>query len=110
METPPPYANSLLQSTRHNKGKVVEAHLTLMAGDERISKVNTAEKTTGRSCLMFSSFYANLDAVELLLASDAIPQLIDKTGRSALHYAAINDNAKLIETIFLVAKTEPKPI
>ena len=27
-----------------------------------------------------------------------------------MHYAAVNDNAKLIETIFLVAKTEPKPI
>ena len=27
-----------------------------------------------------------------------------------MHYAAINDNAKLIETIFLVAKAEPKPI
>ena len=77
---------------------------------KRITKVNIAEAETGRNSLMFASFYSNLDAVELLAASDAVPQLIDKSGRSALHYAAINDNAKLIETIFLVAKTEPKPI
>ena len=73
MQNPPPYATSLLQSARHNKGKVVEAHLTIMAGEERISKVNMAEAETGRSSLMFASFYSNLDAVELLAASDAIP-------------------------------------
>ena len=44
-----------------------------MAGEERVTKVNTAEKDTGRTSLMFSSFYSNLDAIELLLASDAIP-------------------------------------
>ena len=73
VKDPPPYATSLLQSARHNKGKVVEAHLTIIAGEERISKVNIAEKETGRNSLMFTSFYANLDAVEFLLASDAVP-------------------------------------
>ena len=110
MAKPPPYASSLLQSARHNKGKVLEAHLTIMAGDERVKLVNLAEKETGRNSLMFASFYQNLDAVEFLLASDAVPQLVDQQGRSAMHYAAINDNAKLIETLFLVAKSEPKPI
>ena len=81
-----------------------------MAGDERVKMVNLAEKETGRNSLMFASFYQNLDAVEFLLASDAVPQLVDLQGRSAMHYAAINDNAKLIETLFLVAKSEPKPI
>ena len=36
MNPPPPYADSLLQSARFNKTKVLEAHLTLMAGDDRI--------------------------------------------------------------------------
>ena len=44
-----------------------------MAGEERITKVNIAEAETGRNSLMFASFYSNLDAVELLAASDAIP-------------------------------------
>ena len=48
-----------------------------MAGDERVRKVNMAEKETGRNSLMFASFYQNLDSVELLLASDAVPQLVD---------------------------------
>lgn len=35
---------------------------------------------------------------------------MDKKGRTCLHYAAINDSAKLIETVFLVAKTTPSSI
>ena len=57
MAKPPPYATSLLQSARHNKGKVVEAHLTIMAGEERVQMVNIAEKETGRNSLMFASYY-----------------------------------------------------
>ena len=72
MENPPPYANSLLQSARYNKTKVLEAHLTLTAGSERISKVNKAEAQDGRSSLMFACYYDNVEAVELLAASDAI--------------------------------------
>ena len=71
MEKPPPFASSLLQAARYNRPKIVEAHLTLMAGEERIRLVNTGEKSTGRTSLMFASFYANLDSVELLAASDA---------------------------------------
>ena len=44
-----------------------------MAGSERVKTVNLAEKETGRTALMFASFYGALDAVELLTASDAIP-------------------------------------
>ena len=57
MAKPPPYATSLLQSARHNKGKAVEAHLTIMAGEERVQMVNIAEKETGRNSLMFASYY-----------------------------------------------------
>ena len=59
---------------------------------------------------MYASYYANIDAVEFLAASDAVAQIIDKKGRSCLHYAAINDSAQLIETIFLHAKANPNPI
>ena len=107
MSNPPPYADSLLQSARFNKGKVLEAHLTLMAGNDRVKNVNKAERDMGRTSLMFSSYYGNMDAVEFLAASDAVAQIVDKKGRSCLHYAAINDNAQLIETIFLHAKANP---
>lgn len=110
METPPPYADSLLQSARFNKSKVLEAHLTLMAGNDRVANVNKAEKTSGRTALMFASYYGNLDAVEFLAASDAVPQIVDVKGRSCLHYAAMNDNAQLIETIFLHAKANPSKV
>ena len=107
METPPPYADSLLHSARFNKGKVLEAHLTLMAGNDRIKSVNKAEKESGRTAMMFASYYGNVDAVEFLAASDAVAQIVDKKGRSCLHYAAINDSAQLIETLFLHAKANP---
>jgi ankyrin repeat protein len=94
-----------LQAAKHNKTKVLEAHLSVVAGTERIELVNQAEKASGRTALMFASYYSNLTSVELLAASDARFQLIDNKGRCCLHYAAINDNQKLIETIFLMSKT-----
>jgi ankyrin repeat protein len=51
------------------------------------------------------SYYNNLTAVELLAASDASFLLTDAKGRCCLHYAAMNDDQKLIETVFLMAKT-----
>ena len=72
LDNPPPFANSLLQSARFNKGKVIEAHLTLMAGQDRVAKVNKAESDAGRTSMMFSSYYGNTDAVEFLAASDAM--------------------------------------
>ena len=78
-----------------------------MAGNDRVKNVNLAEPEVGRTALMFASYYGNMDAVEFLAASDAVAQIVDKRGRSSLHYAAINDNAQLIETIFLHAKANP---
>lgn len=92
METPPAYARSILQSCRHNKAKVLEAHLSVVAGQERIELVNKAEQETGRNALMFACYYSNLVAVELLAASDASFQLTDQKGRCCLHYAAMNDS------------------
>lgn len=107
MDKPPAYSRSILQSARHNKLKVLEAHLSIIAGQERIEAVNQAELATGRNALMFACFYANLSAVELLAASDASFFLTDSKGRCCLHYAAMNDDQKLIETLFLMAKTSP---
>jgi ankyrin repeat protein len=92
METPPPYAKSILQAARHNKTKVLEAHLSVVSGAERIAMVNQAELSTGRTALMFACFYGNLSAVELLAASDANFWFVDNKGRSCMHYATINDN------------------
>ena len=92
METPPSYARSILQSARHNKTKVLEAHLSIVAGSESINLVNQAEASTGRTALMFAAYYANLTAVELLAASDANMFLADSAGRTCLHYAAINES------------------
>jgi len=71
MENPPVYARSILQSARHNKTKVLEAHLSIVAGTNRVELVNQAEKSTGRNALMFACYYGNLTSVELLAASDA---------------------------------------
>ena len=42
-----------------------------MAGEDRVSKVNKAERVTGRTALMFACYYGNVDSVEFLAASDA---------------------------------------
>lgn len=42
--------------------------------------------------------------VELLAACDSTIQIIDDHGRTALHYAAILDNSKLITTLFVSSK------
>lgn len=72
MPNPPPYSDNLLQSARFNKGKVLEAHLTLMAGEDRLNTVNQAESSGGRTALMYAAYYENIDSVEYLAASDAM--------------------------------------
>ena len=57
---------------------------------------------------MFAAFYNNLDAIEILAASDAVFQQIDNFGRTCLHYACMTDNSKIIETIFMECKTNPQ--
>jgi ankyrin repeat protein len=59
---------------------------------------------------MFAAFYSNIDAIELLAASDANFQLIDKFNRSCLHYAVQQDNSKLIQTVFLSCKGNQRAV
>ena len=53
---------------------------------------------------MFAAFYGNVDAIELLASSDANLSLVDKFGRSTMHYAAQSDSTKLVQTLFLTTK------
>ena len=110
MDPPPVYAKSLLQSARHNKYKVTEAHLSVLNAEDRLKIIDQAEESSGRTPLMFSAYYGNQDAIEILVASQATVQLTDKKGRTCLHYAALNDSARQIETLFLVAKASPLEI
>ena len=59
---------------------------------------------------MYAAFYNNLDIIEILSASEARFQLTDAKGRNCLHYAALNDADKVMQTIFLVCKTSPKSV
>ena len=77
----------------------------MIAGNQRVNMVNEAEKETGRNALMFACYYGNTTSVELLAASDAVFQLVDNRGRCCLHYASMNEDQKLIDTIFLISKT-----
>lgn len=66
----PVYALSVLEAARHNKTKVLEAHLSLLAGDERVNACNSSDPE-GRTPAHFTAFYGNLDGLELLCASEA---------------------------------------
>lgn len=70
--------------------------------------VNTVDKS-GRSPAMFACYYSNVDAIELLSTADANLQLLDRQGRSVMHYAAQADCPKLIQTIFLTVKGSQTP-
>jgi ankyrin repeat protein len=56
---------------------------------------------------MFCAYHSNVDGVELLAASDAKVQIIDSKGRTALHYAAMGDSNKMIQTLFMASKMNP---
>jgi ankyrin repeat protein len=59
----------------------------------------------GRTALFYTAYYGNLEAIELLAAADASFNITDSRHRTALHYACLNDNSKLIELIFMAFKT-----
>ena len=53
---------------------------------------------------MYACYYGNVDSVELLVAAGAYINNTDSRFRTCLHYAAMNDNAKLIEAVFISFK------
>lgn len=63
-----------------------------------------------RNSVHFAAAHANLEALELLAAADAHVHITDKFHRTAMHYAAMNDVSKIIETVFVAFKTQGKPL
>jgi len=107
---PPPYATSVLQSAVHNKGRVLEAHLSTMEDGQKEAQVNEVDEEHGRSACFYAAYYGNIEALELLAASDARFNLTDKYHRTALHYAALNNQPKVVEAVVLAFKHQGKPV
>ena len=63
-----------------------------------------------RNAFFYAAAYANLEALELLAAADIDVHLTDKYHRSALHYAALNDQPKALEAVFLAHKSTGKNV
>ena len=99
----PIYAKSILQATIHEKPRVVEALLSTTAQDptQRQLLLSEMDSENQRTIVMYSAFLNQLDSLELLSASDAYFNQTDRYHRTALHYAAMNDSSKLIETVFM---------
>eukprot|EP00347_Sterkiella_histriomuscorum_P016183 403354171 len=91
--TPPLYSNSILQSAIFNKSRIIEAHLSTMADDQKKVQINQLDEDHSRSAIFYSAFYGSVESIELLAATP-------------LHYAAINDNSKVIECIFMAFKQQ----
>ena len=106
-ENPPLYAFSALEAAKHDKGKVWEAHISLLKDADRAKMLDAADYN-GRTCAMFAAYYSNLESIELLAASDATFSAFDKFGRTCLHYASMQDNSKVINIIFMECKTRPQ--
>ena len=76
-----------------------------MNDDQKKYQINEVDEEHARSAIFYSSYYGNVEAIELLAASDAHINLTDKYHRTCLHYGAMNDNSKVIEAIFMAFKS-----
>ena len=106
----PEYAESLLMSAVYNKTKVLEAHLSSLKSPELRKLALLESDDNNRNSVHFSAAHANLEALELLVAADAHIHVADKYHRTAMHYAAMNDVSKILETVFSAVKTLGKPL
>ena len=107
----PVYADSLLMSAVYNKTRVLEAHLSSFSTKIELRKLALMDSDDNkRNALHFAAAHANLEALELLTAADAPIHLTDKQHRTAMHYAAMSDASKVIETVFLAFKQLGKPL
>jgi ankyrin repeat protein len=75
-----------------------------MGDDAKKRGVNEVDKF-GRSAVFYAAYYGNVEALELLTVSDALLSLVDTRHRTPLHYAAMTDNSKVIEAIFIGFKS-----
>ena len=100
----PLYARSILQSAIHNKTRVLEAHLSTMSDSLKARMIDEQDEDFSRSAAFYSAYYGNVDALELLSASDAKFNMTDRFSRTCLHYGAMTNNSKAVEAIFMAFK------
>ncbi len=58
----------------------------------------------GRNAPFYAAAFADLESIEFLSAADGPFNLTDKFHRTVMHYAAMHDIPKLIESVFLEFK------
>ena len=75
-----------------------------MNDDLKRFQINEVDEEHARSAVFYAAFYGSVEAIELLAASDANLNMTDKYHRTPLHYAAMNDNKKIIEAVFMAYK------
>ena len=97
-------------SAVYNKTRVLEAHLSSLNSVELRKMALLESDDNNRNSVIFAAAHANLEALELLAAADAHVHVTDKFHRTAMHYAAMNDVSKIIETVFVAFKTQGKPL
>jgi ankyrin repeat protein len=97
-------------SAIYNKTRVLEAHLSSLRTAELRKLALYESDDNNRNSVHFAAAHANLEALELLVAADAHIHLTDKYHRTAMHYAAINDVSKIIETVLIAFKKLGKPL
>ncbi|TNV86076.1 hypothetical protein FGO68_gene9698 [Halteria grandinella] len=108
--TPPPYANSVLQAALFNKGRVLEALLSVLQNSDARKYQLSECDDKHRNAVIYAAAHGAHDSLELLSAAEAPFNGTDQYHRTALHYAAMNDNSKPIEAVFLGFKSQGKPI
>ena len=92
MTNPPPYADSILESARYNKMRILEAHISNYSDDQgvRAQRINETDPATGRNALHYLAYLGNRDVIELLGATDQLKMdVLDARDRTCMHYAAI---------------------
>ena len=103
-----PYADSILESAGYNKMRILEAHISNYSDDRgiRASRINATDPATGRNALHYLAYMANTDMIQLLGATDQMRMnVLDARDRNCMHYAAIKGKSTLINTIFMLFKS-----
>ena len=97
-------------SAVYNKTRVLEAHLSSYNSTELRKLALMEFDGCKRNACHFAAAHANVESLELLTAADAHIHFTDKYHRTAMHYAAMNNDSKVIETVFLAFKQQDRPL